>query len=857
MSGWDAAEGRLLPGAEYYAGIGWRVFPTFGIVGGKCECGKVHPEPKDAGKHPNGGLARRGHDDATVDLEQIRRWWGSSPEANIGVACQASGFIVVDVDPRNDGLDSWVTLEEVTEGALPDTVEAETGQYGTRGGVERGRHLFFKVGEGESFHGNLKSQGMKGIDIKHKGYVLISPSRHASGVCYDWRPGHAPWEIEMAEAPEELLRVVRRRPPRAAGAAEATGFGVFEWDGEKIDVDALLTDGIYQGERVVTIYKVACSMANTMEVKRAPVAAALKIMMRGINAKHVFPPLDENELDFQVQRAIDFVVENPLSERIAGRIEPEMLAWAKGARETSVESKAAVMPPVLSGGGGGGVEPPPVVAPLVPPVAVPSDPDAVVEAEGGLVGRRSMTDLGNGRRIVDYAGATIRHTSGVGWHVWNGAYWVPDATEGRVQEIAKKLPVWIGSELLELGEDDPRAEALIKWAHSSRSISTRRNAVADARTDSRIQVPVEMWDSNPHMIGVKNGVINLRTGDLLTNDPELYITRQSRVAYTAGMTNVRWTEFLDFATGGDKELARYLQLAAGYTLTGDRHHECLFLIYGPPGSGKSTFLEVLGTLLGDYYLPMDSDVLVETVGTKSSTEYHMAQIMGRRMIGISEWPEGRATKEDAIKRLTGDTQITGRHPGERPFSFESQAKIWVGTNIKPRISERAMWRRIRAINFSHVPEKPDPDLKGYLLDPDGALPAVLAWAVQGAVALLGSRDRSPLGPAACGHVMKATREYEISEDKFGMFMAEELKMAPGMDMSVMDVFNLYERWVAARGEREPKFYTVVRILEEKGFELTGSGNKVRLNGWTVVPKVVGSPVATPGWGSLVDSSRLT
>jgi putative DNA primase/helicase len=319
---------------------------------------------------------------------------------------------------------------------------------------------------------------------------------------------------------------------------------------------------------------------------------------------------------------------------------------------------------------------------------------------------------------------------------------------------------------------------------------------------------------------------------------------------------VHWTEFLEFATNGDKELQRYLQLAAGYTLTGDRSHECLFLVYGPAGSGKSTFLEVLGTLLGEYYLPMESDVMVETVGTKSSTEYHMAQLMGRRMIGISEWPEGRKTKEDAIKRLTGDTMITGRHPGERPFQFESQAKLWVGTNVRPQISERAMWRRIRAINFNHVPEKPDPGLKSYLMNPDGALPAVLSWAVEGAVMLLSSGKRSPLAVGESRHVAEATEQYRISEDRFGMFLEEETKPSPGGAVRVLDLFDYYKAWIEQRGEHPPRMMTVVRMLEEKGERVSGMGNKVLLHDRVLVPRLVAAGHdVDPSWSDLVNRSR--
>jgi hypothetical protein len=204
VSDWASANGRLVPGAKWYAEkLGWHVLPVHGIDGtGKCTCGKPHNDPKEIGKHP---AAKRGQSDATTDIEQIDTWWGENENYNVGVFARPSGFFVIDIDPRSGGDISFDKLVERSMGELPPTVEAITGEYYDKGKVKRGRHLIYKCDSEEKFIGNLKAEGLNGIDIKHNGYILIAPSRHFSGVTYEWKPGHEPWNMEVAEASEELL----------------------------------------------------------------------------------------------------------------------------------------------------------------------------------------------------------------------------------------------------------------------------------------------------------------------------------------------------------------------------------------------------------------------------------------------------------------------------------------------------------------------------------------------------------------------------------------------------------------------------------------------------------------------------
>lgn len=847
------SENRLVKAASFYSSIGWSILPCHGIVGGRCTCNRTHGEPKEVGKHP---ALNEWNTQSTSDQNVVNRWWEENPNYNIGVHCQKSGFFVIDIDPRSGGPESFAKFEELVEGALPPTVEAITGTYSSNKGMAlRGRHLFYRCDESEGLVGNLSKMGLPGVDIKHNGYVLIAPSHHFSGVDYEWVPGHAPWEREIAQAPEELLQALRKRSKRTNFSLSEGSWETLEY--EKVDVDKILEEGIQEGSRAVDVYKVTCALANkygTDDTSRT----FIETMMLRFNAEKITPPLHiegTNGLLHHVHRALDFVAANPKIKFIS----PETAEWmAEKARKISepqnevqpllgvVQPKPQTQTPEYFDGTISGTVMAAIsdgdsihAAASISNLDVPKDPDALDPQDGGTEGKRSLSDTGNGRRLVDVFGAGIRYSTGLGWFVWKDGYWKPDKEELELQELSKRIAPIISSEVTRHPESQ-QAE-VIRWAHQSRSNSRLRGAIESAKSDPRVEVPVNVWDSDENLLGVLNGVIDLRTGELLKGRPDLHITRRAPVAYTRGHRNVRWEEFLNFATGGDKEFQDWLQRAAGYSLTGSNKYDIMFLVYGPAGSGKNTFVEALVKALGtaQYAWPLDSSILAANDGQANGTDlYHWAQLRGRRVVWVDELPDSERMKENSVKKLTGSSEISARSPGEQPFTFQSQAKLWVSTNHRPIITDDAMWRRIRPIPFTRVPENPDPELKDYIFDPEGALPAVLSWAVEGAIKMLGSSARDALG--WCSQVAEAAEVYRKNEDRIGIFLTEETSENEGAVTPVKSLYTVYRVWSDERGERPMTQIAFHRKLVERNLEINGTGSRANVKGRQLLPRAVPS-----------------
>ena len=166
-----ATKPDMLRHALGYAERDWHVFPLHSPVGDGCSCGK--PDCTDQAKHPR---TAHGLIDATTDPEKIREYWARWPDANIGIRTgQISGIVVLDIDAKNGGVESWTELQDIN--GRVDALTCLTG-----GG---GLHLYFEAPEDElkSTTGEIAA----GVDTRAEGgYVVAPPSLHISGNRYLW-----------------------------------------------------------------------------------------------------------------------------------------------------------------------------------------------------------------------------------------------------------------------------------------------------------------------------------------------------------------------------------------------------------------------------------------------------------------------------------------------------------------------------------------------------------------------------------------------------------------------------------------------------------------------------------------------
>jgi putative DNA primase/helicase len=427
------------------------------------------------------------------------------------------------------------------------------------------------------------------------------------------------------------------------------------------------------------------------------------------------------------------------------------------------------------------------------------------------------TDLGNARRLVKRHGENIRFIhEWRKWIIWSGNRWEVD-NDGAVVRLAKETVTAMYSEALQITSQS-RRDALIKHALKSQAESRLTAMVSLAESEIEVALSAKALDSNPWLVGVQNGVVELKTGKFRAGRREDLITKQASVWYDPNAHCPQWLKFLDTITGGDKLLQAYLQRAIGYTLTGSVREEVAFVLYGTGNNGKSTFRESVHNLFGDYALASDASLLIERKTPGGATE-EIARLAGRRFVAVNETKENDQLYEARVKFITSQDTITARNLYSHFFDFFPTHKTFVTTNHKPIIREtdEGIWRRLHLVPFTiTVPrDRVEKDFRERHLMPEMA--GILNWAIEGALAYL-NEGLSP--PAA---VQVATDEYRRDMDVVGQWLEERCVREPNANTPSSTAYFDYKFWA---DEEIGWFLSQIRWrrnLSDRGFE-AGKGS---------------------------------
>ena len=425
--------------------------------------------------------------------------------------------------------------------------------------------------------------------------------------------------------------------------------------------------------------------------------------------------------------------------------------------------------------------------------------------------RRSLNDIGNANRLVAMFGVELRYVPERGaWLWWNGDRWQFDYNSVKITECAKMAVKAIYMEALNLSDTDLAVE-VVKFAGRSHH-AARVGAMIDlAAKDGAMVIRLSMLDADPMKLGVANGIVDLRTGKLISNQLEFYITKFSNVIYDGHAKCPTFLIFLNRIFEMKKDVIAYVRRVIGYCLTGRTDAQVLLFFYGIGANGKSTLLNVVELLLGTELAKQTppETLMVKKQGNSASND--VARLQGVRVVLSNEIEDGSLLAETTVKQLTGGDTITARFLFKEFFEFKPEFKIFVAGNHKPVIrgTDYGIWRRIHLVAFPLVipAAERDPML---LMKLKVELAGILNWAIKGCL----EWQRDGLLPPAT--VTEAVEEYRDEMDVLGHWLAEQCDFGVGYSERVGQLYQRYQDWAKWGGYKPMTIAAFGRRLGERG-----------------------------------------
>ncbi len=398
---------------------------------------------------------------------------------------------------------------------------------------------------------------------------------------------------------------------------------------------------------------------------------------------------------------------------------------------------------------------------------------------------KHLTDVGNAERFVELYSDKVRYCEELGaWFIYDGRRWPEDKTR-RIMHLARKissvidLEVALIDDLPDKSNDEKRQlkQEYRNWARTSEFRNRLEAMLEQAKSFPEISILAEQWDQDPYLRNVRNGTINLKTGVLRPHNPEDYITKLVPIEYDPDAKDERWESFLQ-RVQPEPEARKFLQRAAGYSLTGLTSQEAVFFAYGPPASGKSTFLESLLKAAGSYGVSSSFSAFLAQRTSVGSPREDVARLRGARMVVCSEVNKNTEWNAALLKQLTSGDRVNARMPyAKYSTEFEPQFKLWLGANYRPKCDydDDAVFRRFYIVRFDTIIPEDERDraLKDYLKKNEQAQKAILAWQVAGAVEFFEASENGGDGLQAPAQVVAATREYQSSMNPAWEFISNE------------------------------------------------------------------------------------
>lgn len=420
-----------------------------------------------------------------------------------------------------------------------------------------------------------------------------------------------------------------------------------------------------------------------------------------------------------------------------------------------------------------------------------------------------VDDNGNAEAVgIRYAGK-FAHNDAYGWLTYTGTHWMREGAESVLDRaIVETIQA--------------RANEAVKTMYDRLQKFSIPNAgkVQGCRTEFQhiVYVPAAKFSGRSDMLNCANGVVNLRTGEVVAHEPGQFFMYCLPIEYHPTKSSDDWINFLAEVVGHYDEIAEYLQTAVGYSLTGETTEEILFYIYGPRRAGKGTFASTLLAMLGKPICDTADFATFTAERDGDSNNFDLAGWQQTRFIIASENDRHTRLSAKRIKTITGGDEIRASYKYGDHFSYKPQYKLWLQSNwpVNADPDDDAIWGRVKVIHFPKTYYGIEDKTLKYRLAQADNLEGVLAWAVAGAIRWF-SLETGLKEPAA---ITATTEAQRTEQDTVGQFLAEmwEATENPNDFICNPEFYEAYVEYCGELGTKPKGLNQLTQSLRSKGIK---------------------------------------
>jgi P4 family phage/plasmid primase-like protien len=396
--------------------------------------------------------------------------------------------------------------------------------------------------------------------------------------------------------------------------------------------------------------------------------------------------------------------------------------------------------------------------------------------------------------------------SGLNWLMYDGRVWQtvsePDITE-RVRQLFVRLHQ---DEIARPGVSADRRR-LLNTLHSAAKVGA---VVRLLKGSVSVQAGgTSPFDAHPDLLCVGNGVVDLRTGELLSHDPALLLTKTTPVEYVPNARHPDWEMAVGALPG---EVADWLQVRFGQAVTGHMTpDDVLPVLQGGGENGKSTVTAAVLRAAGDHATVVPERLLL---ANPSDHPTELTTLMGARLALIEETPENRPLSVGRLKNALGTPRLTARKIQRDNVTWDASHSLFLTTNYRPRISEtdHGTWRRLALVVFPYTFRKTadqrtgpnervgDPRLRERLREGrEGQHQAVLAWLVAGAKRWYDADRQMPEPPEG---VRRDTESWRGDSDQILRYISDRLVFDPQSVVLRSELYEDFRSWQETAGHQQ-------------------------------------------------------